>query len=103
MSRNFYILAATILFFSLLSFVLMWTNGNPDTGSSGDAALWKTIGLMLMMFALIAAFIGTISGMYEQTKRRFYEREKKGRDSQACDRRFGNLPSRQRSSMDDHH
>jgi uncharacterized membrane protein len=96
MSRNFYILAATIFFFSLLSFVLMWTNGSSTTGSPGDAALWKSIALVLMMFSLLAAFIGTIAGLFEQTKRRHQESEEKRRSSQARDSRFGSLPPRQR-------
>jgi uncharacterized membrane protein len=70
MSRNFYILAATILFFSLVSFVLVWTNSSTANGSAGDAALWKTIALVLMMAALMAGLFGTICGMFEQTQRR---------------------------------
>jgi uncharacterized membrane protein len=77
MSRNFYILAATVLFFSLVGFVLAWTNGNPETGSPGDAALWKTIALVLMVAALGLAFIGTVSGLFEQAHRRHREREER--------------------------
>jgi uncharacterized membrane protein len=89
MSRNLYILAATLFFFSLISFVLVWSNGNPQTGSPGDAALWKTIALVLMVFSLLAALLGTISGLFEQAHRRHAEREENVR-------RFGDRPARRR-------
>ena len=80
MSRNFYILAGTIFFFSMVSFVLVWSNSTSASGSTGDAALWKTIALVLMMAALLAALLGTICGMYEQTQRRHQERTERKRE-----------------------
>jgi hypothetical protein len=77
MSRNFYILAATLFFFTLVSFALMWSNLNPQTGNPGDAALWKTIGLVMLLLSLLAALFGTFAGMYTQTRRRFDNQQDK--------------------------
>jgi hypothetical protein len=55
----------------------MLSNGNPQTGNPGDAALWKTIGLVMMLLALSAALIGTVFGLYEQARRRFLERQQR--------------------------
>ena len=70
MSRNLYILAASLLLFSLISCGVAWTNVAHQPGSPGDMALWRTIGLVLMLLGLMAAAIGTFTAMFEQSTRR---------------------------------
>ncbi len=74
MSRNLYILGATLLLLALVSCGLAWTRVAHAPGSPGDVALWRTIGLVLMLFALISGVIGTFTALFEQSSRRSAER-----------------------------
>ncbi|MHB1022307.1 MAG: hypothetical protein ACYC46_08385 [Acidobacteriaceae bacterium] len=70
MARNFYTLAATLLLFSLISCGVAWTNIAHQPASPGDAALWRMIGLLLLLLALVMAVVGMFTSMFEQTRRR---------------------------------
>ena len=70
MGRNLYILAATLGALSLLSIGLSFTNIAQQPGSPGDVALWRTTGIGLLCFALIAALAGILSSLFEQAERR---------------------------------
>jgi len=74
MARNFYTLAATLLLFSLISCGVAWTNLAHQPVSPGDAALWRMIGLVLLLLALVMAVVGTLTSMFEQAQRRNDER-----------------------------
>ena len=58
MGRNLYILAATLTLFSLISCGVAFTNIAQQPGSPGDAALWRTMGLVLLVIALVIALAG---------------------------------------------
>lgn len=73
MSRNFYILGATLMTLSLVSCGLAWTRVAHAPGSPGDVALWRTIGSVLLLLALLAAVVGTLTAMFEQSNRRNQE------------------------------
>ena len=70
MGRNLYILAATLALFSLVSCGLAYTNVAQQPGSPGDASLWRTMGLVLFVIALVVALAGILSSLFEQAERR---------------------------------
>lgn len=70
MGRNLYILATSLLLFSLLSCGVAFTNIAAEPGSPGDASLWRTMGLVLLVMALIAALAGILTTLFEQAERR---------------------------------
>jgi hypothetical protein len=70
MGRNLYILAASLTVFALLSCGIAYTNIAQQPGSPGDQALWRTMGLVLFVIALVAALAATLSTLFEQAERR---------------------------------
>ena len=78
MGRNLYILAATLVLFSLISCGLAYTNIAQQPGSPGDVALWRTMGLVLFVIGLLIALAGILSSLFEQAERRLV-REKRDR------------------------
>jgi heme/copper-type cytochrome/quinol oxidase subunit 2 len=70
MPRNLYILAATLTLFALLSCGVAYTNIAQQPGSPGDASLWRTMGLVLFLIALVVALAGVLSALFEQAERR---------------------------------
>jgi hypothetical protein len=74
MSRNLYLLAASLLFFSLIScgMSLVPNALQPDLPVNGS--LWKTVGLGLMLASLLSALAGVLTAMFEQVERRSEER-----------------------------
>jgi hypothetical protein len=79
MGRNLYILAATLTLFSLVSCGLAYTNIAEQPGSPGDAALWRMMGLVLFVVALVVALAGMLSALFEQAERRSDEVRRRGR------------------------
>ncbi|MDP9039599.1 MAG: hypothetical protein M3O02_10060 [Acidobacteriota bacterium] len=72
MGRNLYILAATLLLFALVSCGLAYTNIADQPGSPGDASLWRTMGLFLLVIALVSGLCGIFSTLFEQAERRTF-------------------------------
>ncbi len=70
MSRNLYILAATLLLFSLVSCGMMFTESALQPGLPGNGSLWKTTSLFLFLGAVVAAFGGVMTALFEQVERR---------------------------------
>jgi hypothetical protein len=70
MGRNLYILAASLTLFALISCGIAYTNIAQQPGSPGDVSLWRTMGLVLFVVALIAALAGILSTLFEQAERR---------------------------------
>lgn len=70
MGRNLYILAASLALFGLLSCGIAFTNIAHQPGSPGDASLWRTMGLVFFVVALIVALAGIFSALFEQAERR---------------------------------
>jgi hypothetical protein len=79
MGRNLYILAATLAVLALVSVVLSFTNIAQQPGSPGDAALWRTTGIVLFCVALVIALAGILSALFEQAERRDAEARRQRR------------------------
>jgi len=79
MGRNLYILAASLMLFALLSCGLAFTNIAQQPGSPGDVALWRTMGLVLFVLALLVALGGILSTLFEQAERRSEEARRRKR------------------------
>jgi len=73
MGRNLYILAASLALFGLISCGVSLTNIANQPGSPGDASLWRTMGLVLFVVALLVALAGILSALFEQAERRAAE------------------------------
>jgi uncharacterized membrane protein len=79
MPRNLYILAASLTVFALISCGIAYTNIAQQPGSPGDQSLWRTMGLVLLLIALIAALAGVLSSLFEQAQRRSEENRRTNR------------------------
>ena len=70
MSRNFYILAATLGFFALVSAGVSLVPSSFQPGLPANGSLWRTVALFLMLGGLAAALVGVMSHLFEQVDRR---------------------------------
>ena len=70
MSRNFYILAAVLLFFALISGGLSLVPSSFQPGLPANGTLWRTVALMLLLAGLASALVGVMSNLFEQVDRR---------------------------------
>ena len=70
MSRNFYILAATLGFFALISAGMSLVPSSFQPGLPANGTLWRTVGLVLLLAGLAFALIGVMSNLFEQVDRR---------------------------------
>ena len=73
MSRNFYILGASLLLFALISAGMTLIPSSFQPGLPANGSLWRTLALFLLVFALIAALIGVMTQLFEQVDRRSEE------------------------------
>lgn len=73
MSRNFYILAATLAFFALLSAGMAFMPSSFQPGLPAVGSLWRTVALLLLLAALAAALVGVMTNLFEQLDRRSQE------------------------------
>ena len=73
MSRNFYILAATLGFFALISAAMTLVPSSFQPGLPANGSLWRTVSMFLLLFALAAALVGVLSHLFEQVDRRSEE------------------------------
>ncbi len=79
MSRNFYILAATLGFFALVSGGMTLVPSNFQPGLPANGSLWRTLALILLLAALASALVGTMSNLFEQVDRRSEETRREAR------------------------
>ena len=70
MSRNFYIFAATLGLFALVSGGMALVPSSFQPGLPANATLWRTVALVLLLASLVAALIGVMSNLFEQVDRR---------------------------------
>ena len=70
LSRNLYILAGTLLFFSGVSYVVAFTGLAHEPGAPADASLWRMIGVILLLIALVVLLLAVLQSMFEQADRR---------------------------------
>jgi hypothetical protein len=73
MSRNFYILAATLLLFALISAGMSLVPSSFQPGLPTNASLWRTVAMFLLLFGLASALIGVMTHLFEQVDRRSEE------------------------------
>jgi uncharacterized membrane protein len=73
MSRNFYILAATLGLFALISAGMSLVPSTFQPGLPANGSLWRTVSMFLMLFGLAAALIGVMTHLFEQVDRRSEE------------------------------
>lgn len=82
MSRNLYILAGTLFFFAVMSYVVALTGVAHQPGSPADASLWRSIGIVLLILALVVMLMGVLQRMFEQAAGRVErQREQAGKDA----------------------
>ena len=79
MGRNLYILAASLTVFAAISCGVAFTNIAQQPGSPGDASLWRTMGLVLYLIALVVALAGILSSLFAQAERRAEEQRRRRR------------------------
>ena len=70
MSRNFYILAATLAFFALLAGGMSLVPSSFQPGLPANGSLWRMIAIFFFLCALFAALIGVMTHLFEQVDRR---------------------------------
>jgi hypothetical protein len=70
MSRSFYILAAVLGFFALLSGGMSLVPSSFQPGLPANGTLWRTLALVLLLAGLAFALIGVMSNLFEQVDRR---------------------------------
>jgi len=70
MGRNLYILAATLGLFGFISIIVAYSNIAHQPGSPGDVSLWRTMGLGLILVALVVALAGILAALFEQAEQR---------------------------------
>ena len=73
MSRNFYILAAALGFFTLISAGMSLVPSSFQPGLPANGSLWRTVSVFLLLLSLGAALVGVMSHLFEQVDRRSEE------------------------------
>jgi uncharacterized membrane protein len=79
MSRSFYILAATLGFFALISAAMALVPSSFQPSLPANASLWRAVALLLLLAGLAAALIGVMSNLFEQVDRRNEEARRASR------------------------
>jgi hypothetical protein len=79
MSRNFYILAATLSLFAILSGIMSMLPSNFQPGLPANGSLWRTVALLLLLAGLASALVGIMSNLFEQVDRRSEEARQSAR------------------------
>jgi hypothetical protein len=74
MSRNLYLLAASLLLLSLVSCGMSLVRNSLQPGLPVNGSLWKTIGLIFLLLSLLSTLAGILTTMFEQVERRSEER-----------------------------
>ncbi|HTW80848.1 MAG TPA: hypothetical protein VME23_14980 [Terracidiphilus sp.] len=73
MSRNFYILAATLVLFAIVSAGMALVPSSFQPGLPANGSLWRTLALLLLLGGLVSGLIGIMSHLFEQVDRRSEE------------------------------
>jgi len=73
MSRTFYILAAALGLFALISAGMALVPSSFQPGLPANGSLWRTVAMFLLLFGLASALIGVMSHLFEQVDRRSEE------------------------------
>lgn len=76
MSRNFYILAAALGLFAVISIAMSMVPSTFQPGLPANGSLWRTVALLMLLGGLASALIGVMSQLFEQVDRRSEEARK---------------------------
>jgi fatty acid desaturase len=79
MSRNFYILAASLILFALISGGMSMLPSTLQPGLPANGTLWRTLALILLLAGLASALIGVMSHLFEQVDRHSEEARRASR------------------------
>lgn len=79
MSRNFYILAAVLGLFAVISGAMSLVPSTFQPGLPANGTLWRTLALLLLLAGLASALVGVMSNLFEQVDRRSEEARKSSR------------------------
>jgi hypothetical protein len=79
MSRNFYILAGTLVLLALVSAGMALAPSSLQPGLSANGSLWQTAAMFLLLFGLASALVGVLSQLFEQVNRRAEEAKRAAR------------------------
>ncbi len=79
MSRNFYILAASLIIFALISGGMSLLPSTFQPGLPANGTLWRTLALILLLAGLASALIGVMSNLFEQVDRNSEEARRAAR------------------------
>ena len=79
MSRNFYILGATLGLFALISGGMALVPSSFQPGLPANGTLWRTVALLLLLAGLASALIGVLSHLFEQVDRRSEQAQRAAR------------------------
>ena len=79
MSRNFYILGASLGLFALLSGALSLLPSSFQPGLPANGTLWRTLSLILLLAGLGSVLVGIMSALFEQVDRRSEEARRSAR------------------------
>jgi hypothetical protein len=74
MSRNLYLMAASLLVLSLVSCGLSLAPNALQPGLPANGSIWRMVGLILLLVSLLCALGGILTTMFEQVERRSEER-----------------------------
>jgi len=86
MSRNFYILAASLGFFALVAGAMALVPSSYQPGLPANGTLWRTLALLLLLGALGSALVGVMSNLFEQVDRRSEETRRAARRKRRSER-----------------
>ena len=87
MSRNFYILAATLGLFALISGGMALVPSNFQPGLPANASLWRTVALLMLLAGLASPLIGVMSNLFEQVDRHSEEERQAARQKRRENRK----------------
>jgi hypothetical protein len=79
MSRNFYILAATLSLFAVISGIMSMLPSSFQPGLPANGSLWRVVALLLLLAGLGSAFVGVMSHLFEQVDRHSEEARRAAR------------------------
>lgn len=79
MSRNFYILAVTLLIFAALAGGMALIPSGFQPGLPSNGSLWRTIATFFLLCGLVCALIGILTHLFEQVERRSEEARRAAR------------------------
>jgi hypothetical protein len=70
MSRNFYILAATLALLAVLSGAMSMVPSSFQPGLPANGSLWRAVAMFLLLVGLVFALLGVMTHLFEQVDKR---------------------------------